>query len=82
VLTVAPVPNVLGVAELAMRWGVSRQRADRITKQDGFPAGQELTRGTVYSAEDVEAWEAAERQAGRPLPGERPRGYAAGSRDA
>ncbi len=65
-----------------MRWGVSRQRADKVTRQEGFPAGQQLTATRVYSVEDVEAWEAREREAGRPLPGERPRGYRAGSRDA
>ena len=73
-----PVPDVSGVPELADRWGVSRQMAARVVERPGFPAPRKLAMGRVWSDEDVATWEAAERAAGRPIPGESPRGYRAG----
>lgn len=77
----APVPDVLSRVELADRWGVTPQAvssAIAATRAEGhpapFPAGRELAIGTVYDRADIETWESAMRTAGRPVPGERPRG--------
>lgn len=41
-------------------FGVSRQRADQLTRAEGFPAPEvELSAGRVWSREQVEAWAAA-----------------------
>lgn len=50
------VPDVVGAAEIAERLGVSRSRADQITREKDFPDGRRLKMGTVWSSEDVEAW--------------------------
>jgi len=68
-----PAPRVVGTTELGIRWGVSKQRADQITRRETFPAGTQLAQGRVWETDDIEAWEAAERSAGKVLPGERNR---------
>lgn len=55
------VPDVVGVAEIAERLGVSRSRADQITREKDFPDGRRLIMGTVWWSEDVEAWIARRR---------------------
>ncbi len=68
--------HLAGIAELAERWsGISRQAAQEATRRAGFPEpNMRLRQGPVWLVEDVQVWEQAERDAGRPLPGERPRG--------
>ena len=51
----------MGAAEIATRLGVSRSRADQITRERDFPLGRRLTMGTVWSTEDVEEWIARRR---------------------
>lgn len=46
----------MGAAEIAERLGVSKSRADQITRAKGFPDGRRLKMGMVWSTEDVEAW--------------------------
>ena len=55
------IPDVVGVAEIAERLGVTKSRADQITRGKGFPDGRKLKMGTVYSRPDVEAWIAKHR---------------------
>jgi predicted DNA-binding transcriptional regulator AlpA len=55
------IPDVMGVAEIAALLGVSRSRADQITREKDFPDGRRLRMGTVWSTEDVEAWIARRR---------------------
>jgi prophage regulatory protein len=50
------IPDVVGVAEIAERLGVTKSRADQITRQKSFPDGRKLKMGTVYDRDDVEAW--------------------------
>lgn len=77
----SPLPPVVGVAELAERWGISRAAASQIAAdREGFPAsavtpaGRRPRGGPVWAIEDIEAWELAEQAAGRTLPGDRRRG--------
>lgn len=67
---------VMGLAELAGRWGVSRQGAWLVTTKDGngFPDPMPLQVGNVWFTNDVTAWETQQRDAGKSLPGEKPRG--------
>lgn len=51
----------MGVAEIAERLGVSKSRADQITREKDFPDGRRLSMGTAWSTEDVEAWIARRR---------------------
>ena len=51
----------MGTAEIAERLGVSRSRADQITRERDFPLGRRLTMGTVWSTADVEDWIARRR---------------------
>lgn len=51
----------MGVAEIAERLGVTKSRADQITRSKGFPDGRRLKMGTAWSTEDVEAWIAKHR---------------------
>ena len=67
-------PDVAGIAELAERWNVSDAYVHDVVGRPSFPAFRDLKRGRVWSIPAVAAWEDGERAAGRPLPGERPRG--------
>jgi predicted DNA-binding transcriptional regulator AlpA len=70
-------PDVVNVSALRKRWsGISRQAVHAVIRRPGFPEGTRLEESTeiVWDRSDIEAWETAEREAGRPLPGERPRG--------
>ena len=61
------VHHLLGVKEIGELLGVSRQRADQLSKADGFPAPEAvITAGRIWKREDIEAWA---REAGR-LPAE------------
>ena len=64
----------LGPAELAARWGVTRQRVHQIVEADDTLRAltRDLSRGRVWNLEDIEAWERARTDAGIPLPGTRP----------
>ena len=65
-----PVPELMGIAEIAALIGRTRQRAWQITTTPGFPEPvQTLTMGKVWRGEDVRTWAAEHRQApprGRP----------------
>jgi predicted DNA-binding transcriptional regulator AlpA len=55
------IPDVMGLAEVAERLGVSASRADQIVRQRDFPLGKRLKMGTAWSTEDVEEWIARRR---------------------
>ena len=55
------IPDVVGIAEIAERLGVTKSRADQISRQRHFPLGKKLKMGTVYERTDVEAWIAKHR---------------------
>lgn len=46
----------MGLAEIAARLGVSKSRARQLAAGKDFPDGARLAMGTVWAAEDVEAW--------------------------
>jgi prophage regulatory protein len=49
--------NLMGAAELSERLGCSRQRAYQIARKSDFPKPYaKLKQGTVWAAEEVEAW--------------------------
>lgn len=49
--------EIIGAAEIATILGVSRQRADQLVRQKGFPdAIEELTAGRIWSAQAVMGW--------------------------
>lgn len=49
--------DVMGVAEIARRLGVSRSRAAQIVREEGFPEPVAVLTGIViWEAADVEAW--------------------------
>jgi prophage regulatory protein len=57
------VDHLLGVKEIGQLLGVSRQRADQLTKTEGFPLPEaEISAGRIWNRQDVEAWA---RQTGR-----------------
>jgi len=51
----------MGTAEIAERLGISRSRADQITRERDFPLGRRLRMGVVWSTADVEDWIARRR---------------------
>lgn len=51
-----PVPDVMGLAEIAQRLGVSKSWARRLSERRDFPDGQRLTMGQVWDTADVEAY--------------------------
>jgi hypothetical protein len=54
-----PVPDVMGVGEIAEYLRVDRHKAYRITNRPGFPEPCAwLTLGRVWQAADVRAWAA------------------------
>jgi predicted DNA-binding transcriptional regulator AlpA len=61
--TVHPVaaPEVMGLAEIARRLGISKTYARELAGRKGFPEPTRLTMGLAWSTEDVEAWIAANR---------------------
>lgn len=55
-----PVPELMGIAEIAALVGRTRQRAWQITTTPGFPEPvQTLNMGKVWRADDVRDWVAA-----------------------
>jgi len=49
--------NLVGLAEIADLLGVSRQRADQLSREAGFPNPvASLKGGRIWRTEDVEAW--------------------------
>lgn len=60
-------PRLMSIPEIAALFGVTRQRADVLTKSKSFPDPvHRLAIGSVWLADDVEAW--ADRN-GRAMPG-------------
>jgi len=54
--------DVMGVAEIARRLGVSRSRAAQIVRERGFPeAAARLVGIVIWETTDVEAWIATHR---------------------
>ncbi|HMJ75484.1 MAG TPA: hypothetical protein VK507_05900 [Iamia sp.] len=57
--------DLMGTTEIAKLLGVSRQRADQLSRTDGFPDPvAEIAAGRIWLRADVEAWA---RESGRPL---------------
>ncbi len=54
-------PDVMGLAEIARRLGISKPYARLIAERKGFPEPTRLTMGQVWSTSDVEAWIAKNR---------------------
>jgi prophage regulatory protein len=49
--------HLVGLTEIAEMLGISRQRADQLVRQAGFPAPDAvITAGRIWRTEDVEAW--------------------------
>lgn len=49
--------DLMGTTEIAELLGVSRQRADQLSRTDGFPEPvAEIAAGRIWLREDVEAW--------------------------
>lgn len=57
-------PEVVGLAEIAQRLGISKTYARELAGRKGFPDPTRLTMGLVWSTRDVERWIAEH----RPLP--------------
>ena len=63
----ARFPKLAGVAEVAALAGVSRQRADQLTRHPKFPEPVDtLAMGPVWRESDVRAFLGTPRPAGRP----------------
>jgi prophage regulatory protein len=64
---VTRIPKLAGLAEVASLAGVSRKRAWQLTQGKTFPEPvQVLAMGPVWREDDVKAFLAAPRHAGRP----------------
>lgn len=48
--------DIMGLAEVAERLGVTPSRAGTISRRKDFPPAARLTAGRVWSTEDVEEW--------------------------
>lgn len=49
--------HLMGIGELAKRFGVSRHRATQLAAKPSFPTPYDvLLMGRVWTIEDVEAW--------------------------
>jgi prophage regulatory protein len=49
--------DLVGVTEIGQLLNVSRQRADQLTRVDGFPPPVgEISAGRIWRRSDVEAW--------------------------
>lgn len=54
--------DLMGVAEIAERLGVSKQRAEQLTRTDRFPKPvSTLASGRIWRQRDVERWIAKHR---------------------
>lgn len=51
-----PKPNVMGLTEFALRYGISKTYARRLAERRGFPEGTRLAMGIVWDARDIEKW--------------------------
>jgi predicted DNA-binding transcriptional regulator AlpA len=51
-----PKPNVMGLTEFALRYGISKTYARRLSERRDFPIGQKLAMGIVWDARDIETW--------------------------
>lgn len=54
-------PDVMGLAEIAQRLGISKTYARELAGRKGFPDHTRLNMGMVWSTSDVEAWIAKHR---------------------
>ena len=61
-------PDVMGLAEIAVRLGISKRYARELAGRKGFPDPTRLSMGLVWATADVEAWIAVNRPelAGQP----------------
>ncbi len=60
-------PRLMSIPEIAALFGVTRQRADVLTKSKSFPDPvHRLAIGSVWLADEVEAWAEG---IGRAMPG-------------
>lgn len=57
-----PKPDVMGLAEIAVRLGVGKTWARRLSERRSFPEGTRLSMGIVWDRADVEAWIAEHRR--------------------
>lgn len=49
--------DLMGTTEIAELLGVSRQRADQLSRTDGFPEPvAEIAAGRIWLREEVEVW--------------------------
>lgn len=49
--------DLVGVAEIAQMFGVSRQYVDRLSKSEGFPVPRgEVKAGRIWERADIERW--------------------------
>lgn len=55
---VTSTPDVLGIAELTRRWGITRERIWQLVRAEKIPPGQLLDSGRVWARADIEAYEA------------------------
>jgi predicted DNA-binding transcriptional regulator AlpA len=54
--------DLMGIAEIAERLGVTKSRADQLVRQQGFPAPAcRLKMGIIWETADVEEWIAKHR---------------------
>lgn len=65
-----PVPNAMGVHEIAARLGVSKTYTREIVARAGFPKGLRLNQGWIWDTRDVERWIAGHPEVGRKARGE------------
>ena len=56
-MNLSAVHHLVGVAEIAEMFGVTRQRVHQLIQANDFPAPEaELSAGRIWKRSDVEAW--------------------------
>lgn len=66
--------HLVGVAELAARWNISKQAVTNWRRKGLLPAPDVVLNATpVWREEDITAWEQSRRDEGKVIPGEEPR---------
>lgn len=55
--------EIASAADLARRWGVSRQRVSRLIREDGFPAPvAEVSGHPVWATREADEWREKRRE--------------------